>query len=354
MTTNDNDFGGVLNWKHLQAWVATQDLPGSGPLTGVTELLGGSQNRIFLLERGDASMVLRRPPEHLRPNSNATMMREARVLGALSGSGVPHPELFGACDDLDVIGAAFYVMQAITGFTPLGELPGQYATDVTWRRTMTEELIAAAAKLGRVDPAAVGLSDFGKPDHWIERQVERWRSQLLGYRDFEGYDGPDFPGWEDVTAWLEANTPSSCRIGIIHGDFQWANVMYAPDEPKLAAIVDWELSTLGDPLVDLGWVLTSWVEPHDPPGHHVQVQPWDGFPTRAELVQQYGDLTGRDMSVMHWYFVLACYKLGVLLEGSWARALAGKAPMEMGQMLHNTAAWQFQKANQLVTDGPDW
>jgi aminoglycoside phosphotransferase (APT) family kinase protein len=127
--------------------------------------------------------------------------------------------------------------------------------------------------------------------------------------------------------------------------------MYAYGEPKLVALVDWELSTLGDPLLDLGWILTSWGEPHDPPGHELQVQPWQGFPSRAELVKQYGELTGRDMAVMPWYFVLACYKLGVILEGSWARALSGQASMDMGRRLHDTSLWLFAKAEQLVTDG---
>ncbi|MCU1344892.1 MAG: hypothetical protein JWL70_1158 [Acidimicrobiia bacterium] len=351
MTDTDNSFGGVLNWDQLQQWVQAQDLPGSGPLTGATELLGGSQNKIFLLERDGGKMVLRRPPLHLRANSNKTMLREAQVLKALSGSGVPHPDFLAVCDDTDVIGACFYLMEPIVGFTPRGELPGQYATDASWRRRMTEELVAGAAKLASVDPVKVGLEGYGKPDQWVERQVERWRSQLNSYSDLPGYDKPELPGFEAVAEWLDANRPDDYRIGIIHGDFQWANVMYAYDEPKLAALVDWELSTLGDPLLDLAWILTSWGEAHDPPGHQLQVDPWLDFPSRSELVKQYGDLTGRDMSVMPWYFALACYKLGVILEGSWARALSGQADMEMGQRLHETSLWLFAKAEQLTIDG---
>src|SRR5690606_19637728 len=119
---------------------------------------------IFRLERAGASFVLRRPPRHLRANSNATMLREAQVLAALEGTGVPHPGFLAVCDDLDVIGAAFYLMEPIDGFTPRGDLPGRYGTDPAWRRAMTVELVAGAARLGGVDPAAVGLSGFGKPD----------------------------------------------------------------------------------------------------------------------------------------------------------------------------------------------
>ncbi|MGE0308847.1 MAG: phosphotransferase family protein [Acidimicrobiia bacterium] len=348
MSIKLDDFDGLLDWERLQAWIAANDLPGSGPVTAVEQLTGGSQNNIFRLTRTGAQMVLRRPPKHLRANSNSTMLREARVLGALNGSGVPAPALYGECADESVIGACFYVMEPINGFTPTGELPGNYANDPRWRWAMAEALIDGAAKLAQIDPNAVGLSDFGKPDRWVERQVERWRSQLASYSELSGYDGPDLPGFERVAGWLDANQPPSCRIGIIHGDFQWANVMFAHDRPELVALVDWELCTLGDPLLDLGWILTSWDEPGDPEGHQLQVSPWDGFPTRDQLIERYAAASGHDVTHVPWYFVLACYKLGVILEGSWARALSGQASMDMGQRLHETADWLFRKANQLI------
>jgi aminoglycoside phosphotransferase (APT) family kinase protein len=124
--------------------------------------------------------------------------------------------------------------------------------------------------------------------------------------------------------------------------------MFAPDEPKLAAIVDWELSTLGDPLLDLGWLLTAWIEPGDPPGKAPQLDPWEGMPSRAELIAHYATVSGRDVAAMPWFFVLACYKLGILLEGSHARASAGQAPKEIGDMLHAYALWLFEKANQVL------
>ena len=355
MSETTTDFDGTIDWDNLQGWVSGQaDLPGTGPLTGITELLGGSQNKIFLLERGTEQMVLRRPPKHLRPGNNETMLRETKVLAALKGTDVPHAALYGVCADTEVIGAAFYVMEVIDGFMPRGPLPGRYGTDPTWRRTMAEELIAGAAKLGLVDPYAVGLDDLGKPAGWAERQVARWKSQLDGYGELENYDGPDLPGFEQVATWLDANTPTDYLIGLNHGDCQWANVMFSHDQPHLAAFVDWEMSTLGDPLLDLGWILTSWVDPRDPEGHSAQVEPWDGFPTRAEVVAQYLELTGREASLVPWFFVLACYKLGVVLEGSWARALAGKVPMELGETLHAYATWLFAKARQLINDGPDF
>jgi aminoglycoside phosphotransferase (APT) family kinase protein len=338
---------GLVDLARLDEWIAARDLPGDGPITGVRALQGGSQNHIFLLQRGDAQMVLRRPPLHLRKNSNETMMREARVLGALAGSSVPHPALFASCDDLEVLGVCFYLMAPVDGFTPPGD--PVYADDAAWPRHLAEEMADAAAKLGSVDHVAVGLGDFGRAENWIERQVGRWRSQLDGYRELEGYTGSELPHVDRVGAWLDDNRPSECRIGILHGDYQFANVMFAPDEPKLAAIVDWELSTLGDPLLDLAWMLTAWHEPDDPPGHGGGGGPlWERMPSRQAVIDHYAAVSGRSVGVMPWYFVLACYKLGILLEGTYARALAGQAPMEMGNMLHSYATWLFEKGAQTI------
>jgi aminoglycoside phosphotransferase (APT) family kinase protein len=274
------------------------------------------------------------------------MLREARVLGALHGHDVPHPELYGACADTDVIGTCFYLMQPIDGFTPAGRFPDPYATETSWRRALAFEMVDGAAKLGAVDHEAVGLGDFGKADDWIERQVARWRAQLEGYAQLDGYRGPDIPGVDVVGDWLHDNRPSSCHIGIIHGDYHFANVMFSRTEPRMLAAVDWELSTLGDPLLDLAWLLSAWSEPDDPPGKPLQLEPWDGMPSRAELVARYADVSGRDVSAVPWFFVLACYKLGIILEGTYARAAAGQAPEEVGDLLHAYTLWLFAKANQ--------
>jgi aminoglycoside phosphotransferase (APT) family kinase protein len=336
---------GLVDLPRLQEWIDGEDLPGDGPVTGVARLQGGSQNNIFLLQRGDAQMVLRRPPLHLRQNSNDTMLREARVLAALGGSDVPHPAFYASCADLDVMGVCFYLMAPVDGFTPPGE--PSYAEDARWPRRLAEEMAEAAAELGAVDHQAVGLGDFGRPDHWLERQVSRWRSQLEGYSELDGYSGSELPHVDRVGRWLDDNRPRECRIGILHGDYQFANVMFAPDQPKLAAIVDWELSTLGDPLLDLAWMLTAWHEPHDPPGHGGGGGPlWERMPSRQQVVEHYGTVSGRSVDAMPWYFVLACYKLGILLEGTYARALSGQAPMEMGEMLHAYATWLFEKGAQ--------
>jgi aminoglycoside phosphotransferase (APT) family kinase protein len=342
-----DDFKGLIDWSKLNAWIAHQSLPGSGPITGARKLQGGLQNNVFLLERGKESFVLRRPTKHLRPESNDTMLREARVLKALSGTSVPHPQFIAVCDDPNVIGACFYLMEPLEGFAPRGALPGDYATNSAWRHAMGDELVRAAAALGSIDHNSVGLENLGKPKDWHARQVDRWRSQLDGYRKIPEYDGM-LPHIDAVGRWLSDQVPDNQRIGIVHGDFQFANVMFSNKAPRIAGIVDWELCSLGDPLLDLGWILTSWLEPGDPDGKNPLVSPWENFLTRAELVRLYGEVSGRDMSAMPWFFALSCYKLACLLEGTYARSKQGQIPANVGESVHKYAQWLMNKAAQII------
>ncbi len=327
----------------LLAWMDEQGLP-SGDITEAESLGGGTQNVLLKFRRGTESYVLRRPPQHKRANSDETMRREARVLGALGGSEVPHPALIAACGDEAVIGAAFYLMEPIRGFNPTSGLPEPHGSDPAIRRAMGLSMVEGAAALGRVDFKAVGLGDFGKPDGFLERQVERWRSQLEGYNALDGYPGPEIAGVEDVAEWLERNRPSTWTPGILHGDYHLANVLFDFEGPSLAAIVDWELSTIGDPLLDLGWLLATWPDPDHPELAAVSVQPWDGFPRDEELVARYAEGTTRDLSAIDWYAVLACYKLGIILEGTHARACAGKADRGTGDVLHAMTVGLFARA----------
>lgn len=331
----------------LRQWMDDQGL-GSGPLRGVEQLAGGTQNVLVRFTRSGRSHVLRRPPVHKRANSDETMRREARVLAALAGSDVPHPGLIAACPDTDVLGAAFYLMEPIDGFNPAGGLPEPHRSDAAMRRAMGFSMVDAIAALALVDHEAVGLGDFGKPEGWLERQVGRWRSQLDSYAELDGYPGPDIPGVEEVSTWLEANRPAGWQPGIIHGDFHFANVLVRPDAPDLAAIVDWELCTIGDPLLDLGHLLATWPPTDTEPGAGAVGGGIDGLPTKPELVARYADRTGRNVGDVDWYHVLAAYRLGIILEGTHARAFAGKAPTEIGDLLHATTVGLFERALAVV------
>lgn len=337
----------VVDIAALEAWMDRRDL-GAGRLEGVTKLAGGTQNVLLRFKRAGRAYVLRRPPMHLRDNSNDTMRREARMLGALGKTNVPHPGLIAACSEEDVLGAAFYLMEPVEGFNATVALPPLHASDPAIRRQMGLSLVDAIAKLGAVDYRAVGLSDFGKPDKYLERQVARWRAQLQSYNDMPGWPGAaSIPGVDRIAAWLDAHRPAHFDAGIIHGDYHLANVMYRHDGPDIAAIVDWELTTIGDPLIDLGWLLATWPDSYTPDDKK-GVTPWDGFPTAEELVARYRAASTRDLSHIDWYMVLACYKLGILLEGTHARACAGKAPKETGDMLHAATISLFERASRKI------
>lgn len=338
-----------VDTEKLATWMAGQGL-GAGPITNATRLTGGTQNILLRFARDGRDYVLRRPPLHPRPNSNETMRREARLLAAIAGTQVSHPTLIAACGDEDVLGTAFYLMEPIVGFNPVSGLPPLHAGSAEIQHRMGLALVETLAALGDLDHVALGLSDFGKPDRYLERQVARWQSQLDGYAAFAGWPGAAVLG--DVAGigrWLEENRPAHFSPGIMHGDFHMANVMFREDGPELAAVVDWELATVGDPLIDLGWLLATWPEPGE--GGAVSVTPWIGFPTAAELVAHYAARSPRDVGTIAWYAVFGCYKLGILLEGTYARACAGKAPRDVGDRLHARSLWLFERAARWIATG---
>ncbi|HEX6420120.1 MAG TPA: phosphotransferase family protein [Acidimicrobiales bacterium] len=349
----------------LAAWMDRQGLPG-GPITGVQVLAGGTQNLLMRFSRGGCDHVLRRGPRHLRRASNEVMRREARVLQALAGSEVPHPAFVAGPGEPDsgVAGdAVFYLMAPVDGFNPTTGLPPLHAGDAAIRHRMGLNVAAAAARLGAVDHVAVGLADFGRPEGFLERQVPRWMSELDGYGELAGYPGPDIPGLDDVAAWLDANRPTSWRPGIMHGDYHLANVIFAPDGPEVAAIVDWEMCTIGDPLLDLGWLLATWpIGPADPDRAGAPDDAMasavtgalggvGGLPGPAELVAHYAGMSDRDTSAIPWYTAMACFKLGIVLEGTHARACAGRAPKATGDLLHAITLGLFARARSVIAKG---
>src|SRR5690606_10702270 len=184
----------------------------------------------------------------------------ATVLPARAGTDGPHPAFVAGPGEPDegVTDAVFYLMAPVDGVNPTVELPAAVADDPDGRRRLGLSVADAAARLGSVDHVAVGLADFGRLEGFLERQVPRWMAGPPRHGELPGYPGPDIPGLDEVASWLEANRPTSWRPGIMHGDFHVANVLVAPDRPEVAAIVDWEMCTIGDPLLDLGWLLATW------------------------------------------------------------------------------------------------
>ncbi|WP_018657020.1 phosphotransferase family protein [Actinomadura flavalba] len=338
----------LVDFGVLARWMDERDLPG-GPFEDVTPLTGGTQNVLIRFRRGGRGYVLRRGPAHLRRRTNDVLRREARVLAALDGTDVPAPRLIAASPDETVLnGAVFYLMTPVDGFNATVALPEPHASDAGVRHAMGLSAARSLAALGAVDHEAAGLGDFGRPDGFLERQVARWTAELDGYSELDGYPGPDIPGLDEVAGWLERNRPGTWRPGIMHGDYHLANLMFSPAGPDVAAIVDWEMCTIGDPLLDLGWLLATWPDDAESAGIAGPLGAAGGLPTAAELVAAYAErpdaTAGRDLSSITWYAVLACFKLGIVLEGTHARACAGKAPKETGDLLHSITLGLFRRA----------
>ena len=332
----------------VAAWMSQQGL-GEGPIENVAEITGGTQNIMLRFTRSGREYVFRRGPHHLRPVSNSVILRETRVLRALAGTDVPHAGLIAVCDDPDVLGdAVFYLMEPVDGFNAGAGLPALHACDAGVRHGMGLSMADAAARLGAVDHVAVGLADFGKPEGFLDRQVPRWLSELESYSGFDNYVGPDIGDVDAVAGWLRERHPRHFTPGIMHGDYHAANVMFSPTGSDVVAIVDWEMCTIGDPLLDLGWMLATWYRPGHQPVLPNELMVAGDLATPDELVARYGQNSNRDLSDIDWYAVLACFKLGIILEGSHARAAAGKAPREIGDMLHTATVRLFERALRIM------
>jgi aminoglycoside phosphotransferase (APT) family kinase protein len=251
--------------------------------------------------------------------------REFRVLSALAETGVRAPRPVLLCDDAEVIGAPFYLMERVSGTVIRDRLPDGL-DEPSARQGLGEELVDALVELHAVDWRAVGLDGFGKPSGYLERQVRRWKGQLeLTEPLTRRVDDLHRAG-----EWLETHIPESGPATIVHGDYKLDNVAFdLAGRPRLSAILDWEMSTLGDPLADLGWMLSFWREPGDSPEFVMDEQTvtgQPGFASRRELIDRYAERSGRevgDESRLSFYLVLAVWKLAILLEGSYARYRAG-------------------------------
>lgn len=335
----------------LEAWLNDCRIA-SGAITSVEQLSGGTQNILLRIAIGGEELVLRRPAIHARPEAEQTILREARVLASLAGTVVPHPRFRGHSADKDLIGAPFLLTDAVAGFNAALGLSEAALASSAVRRRMGMAMVEGIAAIAAVDPLEVGLADFGKLDTFIERQVPRWRKQLDSYAQFPDWRGPGgLDGVDVLGSWLAAHQPLRWQRGLMHGDFHIGNVLFSP-EGDLAAILDWELSTLGDPLLDLGRLLAAWPDPDGSGPLSLKVEPWDAFPVRDELIAHYGACTGRAMDDLVWFEVLACYKLAIILEGTYARASAGLAARDVGERLHQGAVSLIGRAlRTLENDG---
>lgn len=289
----------------------------SGPLSG--ELIpGGKSNLTYKVRNSDRTWIVRRPPlGHVLATAH-DMSREHRIITALRPTGVPVPRTVALCEDDSVLGAPFYIMEYVEG--AVYRTSGEAAALGKERLTrITGSLTDVLARLHAVDPATVGLNDFGRPDGYLQRQVSRWRKQLDASRS------RDLPGIDELHARLESTVPPSKHIGIVHGDYKLDNVIVDTADGAVKAVLDWEMSTLGDQLADVGLLLMYWErltrggdlfgEPA-PPG--------DWYPSGDELAEKYARASGADLGRLNWYVAFANFKLAVIAEGIHFRFISGK------------------------------
>ncbi len=311
--------GSAIDVERLARWMDSAGLPGRGERPVLRALGGGSQNELTWIERGGAQMVMRRPPTSAVADRVEGIRREHRLARALAGSEVPHPRYLAGSDDADVLGMPFYVMEAIDGWSPVagGRWESPYDVDLAARHGIGLELARGAASMARLDWRARGLEGFGRPENFHDRQVDRWLAFPARIRCRE------LPGLDAAAAWLRSHVPRHWEPGLMHGDYQMANVMFGHGLPaRLLAIIDWEMATIGDPLLDLGWVLVAW-GPEAADMQHAGFMQAEGLPSRDEMLAHYEKHSGRSTESIDYYVVLARWKLGIVLEQSYSRLLQG-------------------------------
>ena len=310
----------TIDTARLADWMDGAALPGKGESLEADFLSGGTQNVIYRIRRGEAVCVLRMPPPDAPPDRDKGILREWRIIDALDGTDVPHTAAVGVCPDSAVLGRPFYLMGFVDGWSPMDLIqrrwPAPFDTDAVARRGLSFQLAEGIALLSRVDWKARGLHDLGRPDGFHERQVDRW----TGF--FERIKGREIDGLDVATEWLRTHRPLDFIPGLMHGDYQFANVMYHHGAPaRLAAIVDWEMGTVGDPKLDLGWMVQSWPDHTDAPdASAMSYVDMRGMPSRTEVIDHYATVSGRQVDDLDYYLVLAKWKLAIVLEQGFQRA----------------------------------
>lgn len=308
-----------LDTERLADWMDNAGLPGKGEPLEARFLSGGTQNVIYEIRRGEHTCVLRMPPAGAPPDRDKGILREWRIIEALDGTDVPHTAAVGVCADPEVLGRPFYLMGFVDGWSPMdthGRWPEPFNSDPATRAGLSYQLAEGIALLSKVDWQARGLGDLGRPDGFHERQVSRW----IGFLD--RIKNRELPGLEVATEWLRTHKPLDFIPGLMHGDYQFANVMYRHGAPaQLAAIVDWEMGTVGDPKLDLAWMVQSWpADPDHPEPSEMGYVDMRGMPSRDDVVAHYAKVSGRQVDDLDYYLVLAKWKLAIVLEQGFQRA----------------------------------
>jgi aminoglycoside phosphotransferase (APT) family kinase protein len=313
----------LLILENVEAFLDAHGL-GSGPVHASRIGEGGGSNFSFLLERGDARFVLRRPPRPPLPPSAHDMVREARLQLALAPHGTRLPTIRAVCEDESVIGVPFYVMDFLDGYVVTGTLPPGLETEEA-RRRLGLDLVDALVEIHSVDVSAPGVADFIRPGSYLERQVRRF-AQL-----WEVNRTRELPAVVEAGGRLAESLPEPLDPTVVHGDYRLGNMIVAPDDPsRIVAVLDWEMGAVGDPRADVGYLLATYSEPGgeaNPLGTS-PVTATPGFPSRRELAERYIERSGRDVEPLAWFQALALWKAAVFCEAIYGRFIRGELAAE--------------------------
>ena len=315
-----------IDAEKLSSWFESE-IPGAEPPLGFSLITGGHSNLTYeVTDAAGHRYVLRRPPTGAVIATAHDMAREFRIISAIAGTGVPVPPTLGLCEDESVNDAPFYVMAFVDGVILQEGGQASELFDEVRRRRIGEAVIEMLAELHLVNPDDVGLGDLGRREAYLSRQLKRWWTQWEKTRTRE------LSTMEEVYRLLESRMPEQVGAGIVHGDYRLGN-MLIDAQGGIAALLDWELCTLGDPMADLGYVMNSWAEPGEeaPTTRDALMSPTTavGFPSRAEFLARYAELTGRDVSQIDYYRAFQYWRLAAIIEGVLSRyekGVMGKSP----------------------------
>ncbi len=320
----------------------------------------GRSNLTYRVDSAAGSVVLRRPPVGQVAATAHDMGRERRVIAGLASTAVPVPRVLAWSDGGPPVDAACFVMELVDGVVPLGELPPGWAGTEAERGRAGQALVDVLVALHGVDPASVGLGDFGRPEGFMARQVRRWGTQWEAARDAGGAADPDTAAaLTGLAQTLAGSVPTTQRHTIVHGDYRIDNCLFDAQDPgRIKAVLDWELSTLGDPMADLGLLLVYWHQADEhplwkPAQRLASPTRLPGFPTRAEVADAYAAASGLDLEPLRWYVAFGAFKLAVVLAGILARVHTGMVPASMADGLDGSVDPLVTLGRHVLTEGVD-
>lgn len=337
----------ALDTEALAAYLQ-QHIEGLSGELAVRQFAGGASNLTYQLTMGDREMILRRPPSGTKPKSGHDMAREYKVLSHLQGHFGPAPKPLVFCDDHSVIGAEFYVMEKLSGIIVRRDLPKGMELSAEDAGALCRNLIGTLATLHQVDYARAGLAELGRPEGYVARQVSGWNGR---YAKARTGDVPENP---QVMAWLEAKQPADgANPGIIHNDYKLDNVVLDPNNPlEVIGVLDWEMTTLGDPLMDLGSTLAYWVEADDPPYMQLaRMMPTHlpGMFTRDEVIAHYAELTGRNMDHFDFYYTFGLFRLAVIAQQIYYRYYHGQTTNKRFAAFGQMVGLLIQRTDEIIS-----